>query len=211
MRSASAGVGRWQNHIVLRGPVREIDLGIIPAPAGAGALVLHGEEEPHCLVVFMAWDAASNTHPAAIATFNHCRQSIFGYPNDEAYSGVPDTGYGFFEVLDSDWNDQLNEFNRLRFPDSPPRTGLRHYFMGCHDASGQFLARDVSVQVFPGGYTSALKRGAEASPRKRVGSHRANHLDAPDPASEPSRNLPLTGRTALQRQMRTDPRRPANA
>src|SRR5690242_2998514 len=144
------------NQGVLRGPLREVDLGIVPAPSGAAALVLHAENESNCLVVFMAWDVANGTHPGAIATFSECKQSIFGYPNDEAYSGALDAAYGFFEVLESDWNTQLNEFNRLQFPDSPPSAELRHYFMGCHDASGQFLARDISVQVFDEGYAAAL-------------------------------------------------------
>jgi hypothetical protein len=141
---------------MLTGPLREIDLGVIPSPSGAGALVLHGEEEADCLVVFMAWRPADRTNTVALATFRSCRQSIFGYPNDEAYSGVPDASYGFFEVLNSDWSERLAEFNRLRFPDTRPSTASHHYFMGCHDASGQFLADDLSVETFNGGYKSVL-------------------------------------------------------
>jgi hypothetical protein len=151
---------------MLTGPLRKLDLGIIPAPSGAGALVLHGEEVADCLVVFMAWSPADRTTTAALATFKACMQSIFGYPNDEAYGGVPDASYGFYEVLDSDWSDRLTEFNRLQFPDTPsPTAESRHYFMGCHDASGQFLARDLSVETFSEGFNSAL---SEALRRYRV-------------------------------------------
>jgi hypothetical protein len=106
--------------------------------------------------VFTAWRPADRTRTVALATFRSCRQSIFGYPNDEAYSGVPDANYGFFEVLNSDWSDRLTEFNRLRFPDTRPSTTNHHYFMGCHDASGQFLAADLSVETFNGSYKSVL-------------------------------------------------------
>jgi hypothetical protein len=134
---------------VLTGPLREVDVGFVPCPSGSGALVLHGEDAADCLVVFMA--VATPGHwprHAAVATFHDCEQSVFGYPNDEAYSAVPEATYGFFEVLDSDWNDRLGAFNRRSFPDTKPSGRLRHYFMGCHDASGQFLAGDLSVEVF---------------------------------------------------------------
>ncbi|ONI68479.1 hypothetical protein BWI15_36410 [Kribbella sp. ALI-6-A] len=141
---------------MLTGRLRQLDLGVIPAPSGAGALVLHAEEAADCVVVFTAFDPADRTTTAALATFRDCSQSIFGYPNDEAYWGVPAAGYGFYEVLDSGWSQRLTEFNRLRFPDTMPDSESRHYFMGCHDASGQFLARDLSVEPVSGGFGAAL-------------------------------------------------------
>ena len=55
-------------------------------------------------------DRPGDPHPtlAAIATFRSCEQSVFGYPNDEAYWAVEDAGYGFYEVLESDWDDRLD-------------------------------------------------------------------------------------------------------
>jgi hypothetical protein len=120
-------------------------MGIIPSPAGAGALLLHGEDDRDCFVVFMGRNPSTQARTAALATFSWCTQSIFGYPNDEAYWGIPEAGYSFYEVRDTDWSDRLTEFNRLRFPDTKPATELRHFFMGCHDASGQFL-----VSIFHG-------------------------------------------------------------
>lgn len=157
--SSSAGAsGCWQDLSMLTGRLRELELGIIPSPSGAGALVLHGEEEADCVVVFMAFNPTDRTRMAALATFRDCSQSIFGYPNDEAYWGVPNAGYGFYEVLDSDWSERLTEFNRLRFPDTMPDQERRHYFMGCHDASGQFLARDLVVEGVNGGFDAALSK-----------------------------------------------------
>lgn len=151
---------------MLTGPLREVDVGFVPSPSGSGALVLHSEDAADCLVVFMAAATPDRgRRQAAVATFHECMQSIFGYPNDEAWAALPEANYGFFEVLDSDWSDRLNAFNRTRFPDAELRGGLRHYFMGCHDSSGQFLAGGLSVQVFED-YKAAL---AEALQRYDLG------------------------------------------
>lgn len=141
---------------VLNGPLCELDLGAIPSPSGAGALVLHAEEGGDCLVVFMALQPSDRQRKAAIATFVGCTQSIFGYPNDEAYSGVPGASYGFFEVVDSNWAERVAVFNRIRFPATERHGDSRHFFMGCHDASGQFLADDVRVEVFDDEYAIVL-------------------------------------------------------
>jgi hypothetical protein len=139
----------------------ELDLGAVPSPSGAAALVLHSEEAADCLVVFMASRRSDHARKAAIATFVRCTQSVFGYPNDEALFSVPELGYGFFEAQDSDWSHKITEFNRRHFPDTPD-SPARHFFMGCHDASGQFLARDLRVEIFDQDFhevlTQALQR-----------------------------------------------------
>jgi hypothetical protein len=140
---------------VLTGPLREVDVGFVPCPSGSGALVLHCEDaaEPRC--VHGGRDAGPLASARGRGHVPRLEQSVFGYPNDEAYSAVPEATYGFFEVLDSDWNDRLGAFNRRGFPASKPSGRLRHYSMGCHDSSGQFLAGDLSVEVFED-YTVAL-------------------------------------------------------
>ena len=145
---------------VLNGPLVELDLGVIPSPSGPCALVLHGEENSDCLVVMHVHRPADPAAElAAVVTFHSCEQSTFGYPNDEAYWAVEGAGYGFYEVPDSDWDLRLREFNLQRFPHPHPSAyRLRHYFMGCHDASGQFLAVGLTIEVVPEGYTAALRR-----------------------------------------------------
>lgn len=106
---------------------REItDHGVIPAPSGAGALLLHAEEGLDCLLVLGVFRPADKAQLTAIVTFEQCMQSVFGYPNDEAYwhdprgpAGDP-PGYGFFEVLDSTWPGRLITYNRHAFPDRTP-------------------------------------------------------------------------------------------
>jgi hypothetical protein len=133
----------------------QLDLGAVPSPSGAAALVLHSEEAAECLVVLMVSRSSDHERKAAIATFVRCRQSLFGYPNDEALWAVPDLGYGFYEAQDSTWAAELTEFNRRRFP-ATPDSHARHFFMGCHDASGQFLADDVRVEVFDSDFYQVL-------------------------------------------------------
>jgi hypothetical protein len=143
---------------------------VIPAPSGAGALLLHAEEGRDCLVVLGVFRPADKAHMTAIVTFEWCQQSVFGYPNDEAYWHDPRgaagdrPGYGFFEVLNSAWPARLAAFNRHAFPGSTPSGYLRHYFIGCHDASGEFLARDMKLELTSGSYgeviSDALQRAA---------------------------------------------------
>lgn len=141
-----------------------IEYGVIPAPSGAGAVLLHAEDGRDCRVVLGVFRPADKTQLTAIVTFGWCAQSVFGYPNDEAYWHDPRgaagdrPGYGFFEVLDSAWPGRLAAFNRHAFPDRPSRfPELHHYFIGCHDTSGEFLARDLKVEVTDGSFQEALE------------------------------------------------------
>jgi hypothetical protein len=148
------------------------DYGVIPAPSGAGALLLHAEEGRDCLVVLGVFRSADKAELTAIVTFERCMQSIFGYPNDEAYWHDPrgaagDTpGYGFFEVVGSTWPERLIAYNRHAFPDRTPShyAALRHYFIGCHDASGEFLAQAMKIELTSISYREAaheaIKRAA---------------------------------------------------
>jgi hypothetical protein len=96
-------------------------------------------------------------------TFEECMQSVFGYPNDEGYWHDPRgeagdrPGYGFFEIVGSTWPGRLIAYNRNAFPDpAPPHyAALRHYFIGCHDASGEFLTADMKIELTSGSYGQA--------------------------------------------------------
>lgn len=92
-------------------------------------MVIHAEEGRDCRVVLGVFRPADKAHKIAIVTLVRCMQSVFGYPNDEAYwcdprGGAGDRpGYGFYEVLSSIWPQRLIAYNRHAFPDS----GLGHY------------------------------------------------------------------------------------
>jgi len=79
--------------------------GVITAPSGAGAVAIHAEEGRDCRVVLLVVRLADKAHKVAIVTLERCQQSVFGYPNDEAYwhdpreAGGDTPGYGFYEVF----------------------------------------------------------------------------------------------------------------
>jgi hypothetical protein len=141
------------------------DHGVIPTASGAGALLLHQEEGFDCLVVLNVYRPADKAHLIAIVTFERWVQSVFGYPNDEAYWHDPRgaagdrPGYGFFEVLSSTWPARLIAYNRHAFPDRTPShySTLRHYFIGCHDSSGEFLAQGMRIELTSGSYAEAAR------------------------------------------------------
>lgn len=139
--------------------------GVIPAPSGAGAVVIHAEEGRDCRVVLGVFRPADKADKVAIVTLTGCMQSVFGYPNDEAYwhdprgDGGEAPGYGFYEVLGSTWPSRLIAYNQHAFPSSTPGhyASYRHFFIGCHDASGEFLANDLTVEVTDDSYEAVLQ------------------------------------------------------
>jgi hypothetical protein len=138
--------------------------GVIPDPAGAGAVLLQSEEGYNCHLVLRVSREADRSSAIAIVTVVGCRQSVFGYPNDEAW-GRDQHGisYGFYEVLDSDWAERLAAYNRRAFPDVAMDWG-RHFFIGCHDGSAQFLAQDLHVEEFGGSFDQALAEAVKRTP-----------------------------------------------
>ncbi|HUZ53036.1 MAG TPA: hypothetical protein VMU94_10975 [Streptosporangiaceae bacterium] len=62
-------------------------------------------------------------------------------------------------MLSSAWPQRIIAFNRHAFPGRTPGhyAGLRHFFIGCHDTSGEFLAQDLTVEVTDGNFGAALR------------------------------------------------------
>lgn len=85
---------------------REITtFGVLPDPAGAGAVLLQSEEGYNCHLVLRVARESDRSNAVAIVTVIGCRQSVFGCPNDEAWGydeqgGALELSYGFYEVLD---------------------------------------------------------------------------------------------------------------
>lgn len=137
--------------------------GVIPTPSGAGALLLHAEEGRDAFVVLSVFRPADKARLTAVVTFEGCMQSVFGYPNDEAYwrdprGAVGDSpGYGFFEVVNSSWPQRLISYNQHAFPDRTPAhyQQQRHFFIGSHDASAEFLAASMTIELSTHTHTEA--------------------------------------------------------
>ena len=126
-----------------------LDLGCAPAADVSGAILLQSEYS-----VFLVFNARKETKKGwvdggfAVAEFDGCLATRFGYPNDEPRYSIPrydGVGYDICEVINSEWNDELNRLNRLRFPDFDFR--LRHFVLGFHDSTFECLADNISIEL----------------------------------------------------------------
>ena len=116
------------------------------------------EEQHACFIVIDGYapdmDSPDRTETSALITGAGCVQSAFGYPNEDAFWKDPrgELGHGCFEIEGSQWQANIDDYNRRSFGDRYFRGGLppHHYFVGSKDGSCQFLARSLEVELFPG-------------------------------------------------------------
>jgi hypothetical protein len=148
------------------GTVRELDFdGWRPSPSG-GDMVVVQQEEVHVCTVVVSVSAkrpgrGSLRGAVAVADLSAPAQTVFGYPNEEAYGHDPrGLEHGFYEILDSPWAENLRRYNRATYgrsrsnrqpgrerPAEWPTGALRHFFIGSKDASFQALALDIDVTI----------------------------------------------------------------
>jgi hypothetical protein len=133
--------------------VIRLDLGCVPDPGDSGPLLLQDERRAYLLFNLPTLNPDDMAEPLRIALveLQGCRATRFGYPNDEALPGHPlyQQGlsyYGVFEVLESSWITQLEGQNRVRFPNSRPRTS-RHFAFTFHDSTLECIADDLSLSI----------------------------------------------------------------
>lgn len=98
-------------------------------------------------------NAEDRREVVALVTVSGLVQAVFGYPNEEAVWKDPrgDLAGGIDEIAGSRWAQNINESNRRSFgADYNWRAGRppRHFFVGSKDATAQFLAYDLLVEVF---------------------------------------------------------------
>lgn len=141
-----------------RGRIIELDFGFRPDPSGGGLCLYQQEDAPNSYAVLHGYTprdmrAPDRQRAIALITISGVRQSIFGYPNEEAFWKDPrgDLGHGFFELVDSPWIDEVNSYNLATFGNEcMSRSEARHFFIGSKEVSAQFLARDLAVELFNG-------------------------------------------------------------
>lgn len=135
------------------------------------------QEEVHDAFVLLhgyvpALDAAHRKEATALVTIIGLCQSVFGYPNEEAFWLDPraeELGHGFYELQGSRWRENLNEYNKRT---SGPRPGnsdwhlggkfenARHFFIGSKGVSAQVLAEGLRVELFTDRPYTAVRAGA---------------------------------------------------
>ncbi len=129
--------------------VVELDLGVLPNPNNPAELLLASGWG--CRLVFRPASYGEVRPQTAVVTFEHCVQTVFGYPNDEAQGAHPlygDCAHGFYEVIGSDWPRRLEAFNRLSFPDTKlDWFASRHFLLATKESFVEILAGDIAVEV----------------------------------------------------------------
>ncbi|MFT3722509.1 MAG: hypothetical protein QM773_02895 [Hyphomonadaceae bacterium] len=128
-----------------------LETDITPEAAVSGANVLANEHDT--MLSFNATrlmpDGLYHDVGCAIVRFDRCLISKFGYPNDEAWDGIPRTrglSYGCYEVLNSPWNAEICELNKHSFPASVP-SKARHFLFLFHDSCFECLASGYTIEV----------------------------------------------------------------
>jgi hypothetical protein len=140
----------------------ELDLGFTPTPTGGGLSLLQ-EEEVHdgLLLVYVTAtgaEAPNRTETTALVTIVGMSQSVFGYPDEEAFwfDSRGELGKGFYELRGSTWLENVMAYNTRTTETGHPDQrlggnyiGARHFFVASKDVSAQFLAQGLRVEVFP--------------------------------------------------------------
>lgn len=102
--------------------------------------------------------------PAAIVRFSGAYASMFGPPNDEAFSGHPlaQRGlhpYGAFEIAESSWVRQLERMNAVHPYHRPePFSAYRHIVLAFHDSTFECVAKGYVSELATGPLTQILER-----------------------------------------------------
>lgn len=93
----------------------------------------------------------SKDEPAAAVRFENYYATMFGPPNDEAFSGHPLAARGLhpycaFEVVDSSWVRQLERMNCVHPYHKPERfKSYRHFVLAFHDSTFECVAKGYAT------------------------------------------------------------------
>ena len=148
--------------------VIELNFGIIPEAAVSGAVLL--QTELSTFLTFNAMRPTDRPFPGggfytedagtALVEFIGCSITKFGFPNDEAWRGIPRTrgfAYGIYEVENSQWKRELVKLNQYSFPETE-NWGGRHFLLLFHDSSFECIAKDLKLEVTKESYPDIFRR-----------------------------------------------------
>jgi len=103
----------------------------------------------------------------ALVRFSHCYASMFGPPNDEAFTGHPLANrglepYGAFIIENSSWIRRLEQMNAVHPFHKPERFWARkHYVLSFHDSTFECVADDYTVEFHESSLKKILPRMVE--------------------------------------------------
>ena len=162
----------------VNGTVRELDIPFTGEPSGGGLFVLQNEESQNAYVLLIGYtpslDAEARHECVALFTVRKVVQGVFGYPNEEAYWHDPrgEIATRVVEIVGSKWADEIDSYNERTYGTALPWPQTRHFFLGSKDASVQFLASDIAIDLFSEQPMSSAFQQAKQVALKR--------LDTPD-------------------------------
>ncbi|MEH7356244.1 hypothetical protein V7150_22270 [Neobacillus drentensis] len=98
-------------------------------------------------------DFESEFEPIAIISFEGCRSTMFGPPNDETFSGHPlySKGlrpYSAFIIENSSWLRKLIEMNSVHpYHNETQFNDYKHYVLSFHDSTFECIAESYSIEI----------------------------------------------------------------
>ena len=159
------------------GTVQELDFPFTISPSGGGLFVLQKEERSNAYVLLIGYTPSLHAEPrrecVGLFTVRAVIQSVFGYPNEEAYWRDPRGKIGdrVVEIVGSKWTDDIDAYNQRTFGTAYPWSRpwpRRHFFFGSKDESVQFLASDIKIELFTDEPLSSAYERATASALARL-------------------------------------------
>jgi hypothetical protein len=102
--------------------------------------------------------------PLALIKFSFCHASMFGPPNDEAFSGHPLASrglepYGAYIIENSSWIRRLERMNAVHLHHDPARFWSRkHYVLTFHDSTFECVADGYTIEKHSGSLRSIFPR-----------------------------------------------------
>ena len=150
-----------------------LGVGCAPDSAVSNAILLQSE-----VTTFLIFRAKQETDGGfvdagwAVAEFEGCGVTKFGYPNDEARFSIPhlkEASYDICEVVNSEWVAEINHLNLFAFPNLPNPFSYRHFLIGFHDSTFECLAEEMHLSLTKDPLTKVL---AELSRRLDPGEPR---------------------------------------
>ena len=147
-----------------------VTLDAVP-PIDAGApLPLVVADEHRVFLAYLVSEAdpdRDGPEGVAVVEFGLPLATLFGPPNDEAFSGHPLAArglspYAAFRVLHSSWIRRLERMNRVHPEHAPERyDALTHWVFVFHDSTFECVAESLRVEVVPGPLTAVAAALAE--------------------------------------------------
>jgi hypothetical protein len=107
-------------------------------------------------------DLDVETEPIAIVTFKSCRSTLFGPPNDEAFSGHPLYSRGLKPysssiIENSSWLRKYIEMNSVHLYHSPVLfEDYKHFILSFHDSTFECIAKSYNFDVVNDRFSSVI-------------------------------------------------------